>query len=1010
MIFTLTTAGESLISSFPGIPPVFDEFRLGTGFGYIPSITDTAMHGAPVHTGVPSAGIIQANTLVKYTIAVEPNIGPFLFGEVGLYVGGALMALGCASSLVTKTATVGAIDGNMVAIDCYLTTSGTSYTVYAELGNSAAQGIIPHASSIEALPPAQNSLANLYLVASPDTQNSVIAFSLAGQWNVTGYEELVHSRVVASGSASTVTLTASSIPPNYNGELILQFLDGPNAGTLRIADSYVSGSKTFTFSTALPGTPQAGNLVQVLRKSVLSPVVRNIFSGVSVSLTSAHLNALIANPVDSALFRVDGTRAMTGTADFGGFVAHNVGNPVSPGDAANKDYVDTELANYDPVVLQVASGAPTGATPTSPAFYLRSDVSPKVLYVYDGAVWTSLDPAVLSTVLTGLALNPGPVLATDTILSAIGKTQYQINALDLAFNTFVARTDNPHSVTKAQVGLGDADDTSDANKPISTATAAALLLKEPVVAAGLPSDYWRGDKVFAALDKAAVGLWNVDNTSDVNKPVSTATATALSGKENSLAAGGTVLDFLRGDKTWANLPNNVRGTELTGIDTVSVASITAVDTVLSGLGKLQAQASAAVTALAGKEPAITAGLTTQFYRGDKTWVVPTKADVGLGNVDDTSDANKPISTATAAALLLKEPVVTAATSAEWYRGDKVFTAITKTDVGLANVDNTSDMSKPISTAGVLALANKEPLITAGLGTQYLTGTKAWADFNASVRIATLTGLTTALGPVVLPTDTVLHAIGSLQNQVTNRLDKVSPSYTGGLTGDNGVVNIGAGQIYKDTLGNLGFGTTAPMSEMHVRRTVAGSMSMVMTNDSPANPVTLAEYAFSADGTNLDGYFRSKIDGSGRVEVGYTNNFGIKRDINGTPTDAVTLDGSGKMLVYGTGLGFGAGAGSTATQTVSKSGTVTLNKATGRIFTHNETMLADTTAIFVCNNSLVTNTTVVSVSHSGGGNASAYIVWARAEAGLIRFHIWNRTALPLSEALELTFVCHEGSIS
>src|SRR5688572_7140705 len=38
----------------------------------------------------------------------------------------------------------------------------------------------------------------------------------------------------------------------------------------------------------------------------------------------------------------------------------------------------------------------------------------------------------------------------------------------------IADTDNPHEVTKAQVGLPNADDTSDADKPISTATQTAL--------------------------------------------------------------------------------------------------------------------------------------------------------------------------------------------------------------------------------------------------------------------------------------------------------------------------------------------------------------------------------------------------------------------------------------------------------------------------------------------------------------------------------------------------------
>jgi hypothetical protein len=38
----------------------------------------------------------------------------------------------------------------------------------------------------------------------------------------------------------------------------------------------------------------------------------------------------------------------------------------------------------------------------------------------------------------------------------------------------IAKKDNPHGVTKAQVGLGNADNTKDADKPISTATQAAL--------------------------------------------------------------------------------------------------------------------------------------------------------------------------------------------------------------------------------------------------------------------------------------------------------------------------------------------------------------------------------------------------------------------------------------------------------------------------------------------------------------------------------------------------------
>lgn len=118
-------------------------------------------------------------------------------------------------------------------------------------------------------------------------------------------------------------------------------------------------------------------------------------------------------------------------------------------------------------------------------------------------------------------------------------------------------------------------------------------------------------------------------------------------------------------------------------------------------------------------------------------VVLTKADIGLGNVNNTTDLNKPISTATQAALDLKanktevgdtltgvtlnpatkvltvatdktsrtvdlSPLVTAqsVTSVNTKTGAVV---LVKGDVGLGNVDNTSDLQKPISIATQTAL-------------------------------------------------------------------------------------------------------------------------------------------------------------------------------------------------------------------------------------------------------------------------------------------------------------------
>ena len=57
-------------------------------------------------------------------------------------------------------------------------------------------------------------------------------------------------------------------------------------------------------------------------------------------------------------------------------------------------------------------------------------------------------------------------------------TEQEINdllaAIILDLNNHIADTNNPHNVTKAQVGLGNVDNTSDLDKPISTATQTAL--------------------------------------------------------------------------------------------------------------------------------------------------------------------------------------------------------------------------------------------------------------------------------------------------------------------------------------------------------------------------------------------------------------------------------------------------------------------------------------------------------------------------------------------------------
>lgn len=84
---------------------------------------------------------------------------------------------------------------------------------------------------------------------------------------------------------------------------------------------------------------------------------------------------------------------------------------------------------------------------------------------------------------------------------------------------------NPHSTTKAQVGLGSVDNTSDASKNVLSATK----LTTPRKINGVDFD---GSKDITLSKSNFSDLNLVDNTSDKNKPISTATQTALNDKQS----------------------------------------------------------------------------------------------------------------------------------------------------------------------------------------------------------------------------------------------------------------------------------------------------------------------------------------------------------------------------------------------------------------------------------------------------------------------------------------------
>lgn len=107
-----------------------------------------------------------------------------------------------------------------------------------------------------------------------------------------------------------------------------------------------------------------------------------------------------------------------------------------------------------------------------------------------------------------------------------------LNGLSTNINDHKNNKTNPHNVTAAQIGLGNVDNTSDADKPVSSKQALAINAVEDQLI--LHKDNKNNPH---AVTAAQVGLGNVNNTSDANKPVSTAQQAALDKKIDK--AGGT---------------------------------------------------------------------------------------------------------------------------------------------------------------------------------------------------------------------------------------------------------------------------------------------------------------------------------------------------------------------------------------------------------------------------------------------------------------------------------------
>ena len=483
---------------------------------------------------------------------------------------------------------------------------------------------------------------------------------------------------------------------------------------------------------------------------------------------------------------------------------------------------------------------------------------------------------VTGKVLTGYASTTGAISASDTILSAINKLNGNMALkANLASPTF---TGTVSGITASMVGLGNVNNTSDANKPVSTAQQAALDLKAP-----LASPTFTG--TVSGITASMVGLGNVNNTSDADKPISTLVQAALDGKQ----AVGSYATLVDGTIPAAQLPSYVDDVlEYPAFANFPIAGEgdkIYVDTSTSKIYRWSGTIYVEISPSPGTTDSVVEGSVNLYHTaaraaaaapvqsvsGRSGNVVLSKTDVGLGNIDNTSDANKPVSTAQQTALNLKAnlasptfmgtvqlPTGTATVAPlKMASGTNLTTPVfgamefDGTNLYLTNNAATPTRKTIAFADGTIASATN----FSGNLSGDVTGTQsATAIAATTVTGKVLTGYASSTG-AISASDTILSAINKLNGNMALKANLASPTFTGTVSGITASM-VGLGNVNNTSDANKPVSTAqqaaldlkAPLASPTFTGTVSGiTASMVglgnVTNTSDANkPVSTAQQA------------------------------------------------------------------------------------------------------------------------------------------------------------------------
>ena len=278
--FVVTNAGlqAAINAEQQGLKIVINKFSVGSGYGYDPSVDDTDLHGNMLYSGEPAKyRYVSPNTRL-FVCQLPPEIGPFEFGEIGLWMdNGVLFALCSFEQPIAKYSSIESTISSSVTFNCILTLSqgAASVTINYEDNPQAGNEIENVGTWLEVKTPSSmySGITKELVVGQLDNrgnQTLLIRDATNDRWNIASnyYTVANHIEMVSLSElyvdiSKSAMYTISDVANYY----LLQF----EYNTFRVATASDTGNSfRFTFTEPLPESIVKSNMLNIYSYDVMA--------------------------------------------------------------------------------------------------------------------------------------------------------------------------------------------------------------------------------------------------------------------------------------------------------------------------------------------------------------------------------------------------------------------------------------------------------------------------------------------------------------------------------------------------------------------------------------------------------------------------------------------------------------------------------------------------------------------------------------------------------------------